>query len=387
MSHVQKRTDRNWVARYRTPDGRERSKSFRRKVDAARFLAQVEVDKARGDWVDPRLGKTDLGEWAQTWLETTSDLRASTRARDESILSNHVLPRFGATPLAAIDYMAVRSWVADLSKRLSPASVHKAHQVLSKVLRSAVAAGLISKNAAENVPLPRQDRTEMRMLTPVEVQALADAMDPRYRAVVITAAYTGLRVGELTALRRSNIDLLRRRITVTETLVEVKGELIFNPPKTARGFRSVPIANVVARELEQHLLSYGEGAPDSLVFAAPEGGPLRLSLWRRRFFLPAVQRAGLEHLRIHELRHTAVSLWIAAGASPVEVAKWAGHSRTQTVFDVYGHLMPGTEEQVTDALDRMADDASNRVDPTTQVRRLHRASPTDEPSDAASNDS
>jgi integrase len=284
--------------------------------------------------------------------------------------------------------MAVRSWVADLTTKLSPASVHKAHQVLSKVLRSAVAAGLISKNPAENVPLPRQERTEMRMLTPVEVQALADAMDPRYRALVITAAYTGLRIGELMALRRSNVDLLRRRITVTETLVEVKGELIFNPPKTARGFRTVPMPNVVVRELERHLVSYGEGSPTSLVFAAPEGGPIRLSLWRRRFFHPSLKRTEIGHLTIHELRHTAVSLWIAAGASPVEVARWAGHSRTQSVFDVYGHLMPGTEDQVTDALDNMAESALKNIDPTTQVRRLNHPLPApSDPPDAASSDS
>lgn len=101
-----------------------------------------------------------------------------------------------------------------------------------------------------------------------------------------------------------------------------------------------------------------------------------------------MKRAGLGHLKIHELRHTAVSFWIAAGASPVEVAKWAGHSRTQTVFDAYGHLMPGTEEQVTDALDNMADAAMLKVDPTTQVRRLHRDASTDEvPPQAASDHS
>jgi len=304
--------------------------------------------------VDPRLGRITFAEWTKTYVATTTDLRPSTRARDESLLKNHLIPAFGHSSLTAIDHMAVRTWVADLSARLKPASVHKAFQLLSKILRSAVDAGLIAKNPAERVPLPRKEQDEMRFLTPSDVQELADAMDSRYRAVVVTAAYTGLRIGELLALRRSKVDLLRRRITVVETLVEVKGHLIFNPPKTAKGVRSVPMPNVVAKELERHLLSYGDSAPDSLVFAAPEGGPIRLSLWRRRFFLPALGRAGIEKARIHDLRHTAVAFWIAAEASPVDIANRAGHSSVSVVLDRYGHLLPGTEDKVTNALDAMA---------------------------------
>lgn len=352
--HVQRRPGRNWVARYRTPDGRERSKSFRRKVDAERFIAQVEVDKARGDWVDPRLGRITLGEWTEEYLSTVTNLRPSTRARDESYIRTHVLPRFGTTPLSSIDHMAVRAWVAELSARRAPSTVHKAHQLLSKILRTAVEAGLLARNPAERVPLPKIERIEMRFLAPDEVHDLAEAIDERYRALVYTAAYCGLRIGELAALRRSRVDLLHRRLTVIETLVEVRGELIFNPPKTARGVRTIQIPRAVAAELERHLARFGDPDPESLVFTAPAGGPLRVPKWRSRFWLPATKAAGLDGLRIHDLRHTAVALWISVDANPVDIARRAGHSSVSVVLDRYGHLLPGTEDRVTDALDALA---------------------------------
>ena len=269
-------------------------------------------------------------------------------------LQNHVLPRFGTTPLSSIDHMAIRSWVAELSQTKAPSTVHKVHQLLSKILRTAVDAGLLARNPAERVPLPKIERHEMRFLTPQQVATLADSIDERYRALVLTAAYCGLRIGELAALRRSKVDLLHRRLTVAETLVEVRGELIFNPPKTARGVRTVPIPRTVAAELEAHLSRYGTAEADSLVFSAPAGGPLRVPKWRHRFWTPATRAAGLEGLRIHDLRHTAVALWIAVEANPVDIARRAGHSSVSVVLDHYGHLLPGTEDKVTDALDQLA---------------------------------
>ena len=130
----------------------------------------------------------------------------------------------------------------------------------------------------------------------------------------------------------------------------MNGHHHFGPPKTRAGRRTVPIPRLVAAELEQHLAA----TAGDLVFPAPEGGLLRPSLYRRRVWQPATLAADVEGLRIHDLRHTAVSLWIAAGASPKEVAARAGHTSVVTVFDRYGHLLPGHEDQVTDALDVMA---------------------------------
>jgi integrase len=341
-----------WRARYRTPDNKSRSKTFDRKVDAERFLTSVEHSKLSGAYVDPSAGRKTFGEWWAACEAATVALRPSTRARDESYGRQYLLPHFGATPLGRIDHLNVKTWIAKLSASgLAPATVVKAAQLLSRTLRSAVDAGLIPANPADRVSLPKIEREEMRFLTPAQVAALADEIDPRYRAFVLLGAYAGLRVGELGALRRSRVDLMRGRVDVAETLVEVKGHHHLGPPKTRAGRRSVPLPRSIVTGIEESIRTLG---PDDFVFPAPEGGLLRASLFRTRIWHPAVERAGLTPLRCHDLRHTAVALWIAAGASPKEVAARAGHSSVVTVLDRYGHLLPGSEERVTDALDAMA---------------------------------
>ena len=181
--------------RYRTPEGTFRTRTFRRRADAERFRSTTEVDLSAGDWIDPRRGRTTLAEWVEQWWATTVDLRPSSRARDESYLRSQILPVFGDWPLSSIDHLSVRTWVAELSSRRQPATVHKAVGILRKVLADAVDGGLIARNPVERVRLPRIERREMRFLTPAEVADLADAIDPRYRATVILGAYGGLRAG------------------------------------------------------------------------------------------------------------------------------------------------------------------------------------------------
>lgn len=354
MAHIERRSgrDRPWRARYRGPDGQERSRSFFRKRDAERWLASIETAKARGEWVDPKLGRTTVAEWAARWWQTTVDLRPSSRARDESYYRNHIAPRFGNIKLAAVDHLTVREWIAELSDQgLAPATVRKAHQVLSKILRAAVDDGLLASSPCERQRLPKIEHHEMRFLTPGEVAQLADAIDQRYRNLVLVGAYGGLRAGELFGLRRDRVELMTGRVDVAEIAVEVRGRHYFGPPKTQAGRRSVPLPRFVVDELTRQA---GPLGPDQLVFAAPEGGPIRGSLFRRRFWLPAIDAAGVAPLRLHDLRHTAVAFWIAAGASPKEIAVRAGHSSVAVVLDRYGHLLPGTEERVTAALDEFA---------------------------------
>jgi integrase len=258
--------------------------------------------------------KVRLGDWIESWLATTVNLRPSSRARDESYLRNHVLPAFGTAPLGRITQLDVRAWVADLTASgLAPATVHKAYQTLSKVLRSAVDGGLIAQSPCRRVALPKVERQEMPFLTPAEVPALADAMTDRYRAMVVFDAYCGLRLGELAGLRRGRVDLLHRQARVIEIAVEVKGQLVFNAPKTSAGNRTVPIPPSVAERLADHMAQFSGEGPDGLVFPGADGGALRANAWRQRHWQAATRATGLAGLRPHDLRHTAVSLWIARG--------------------------------------------------------------------------
>ncbi|HZQ77896.1 MAG TPA: site-specific integrase [Acidimicrobiia bacterium] len=243
----------------------------------------------------------------------------------------------------------------------APATAQKAYQTLSKILQGAVDAGLIAQSPCRRIGLPRVEREEMRFLTPAEISGLAEAIEPRYRAMVLFDAYCGLRLGELAGLRRSRIDLLRRQVQVAEIAVEVKGQLLFGPPKTRAGQRKVPLPRFVADELARHLHTYGSADPESLVFVGADGGALRANGWRARHWRPAIRAAGLEPLRPHDLRHTAVSLWVAAGASPKQIASWAGHTSVSVVLDRYGHLFPGHEDAVLDRLDGFGNSPSVTV--------------------------
>ena len=361
MASIDKRHGR-WRARWRAPDGNSRCQTFTRKVDAEKHLAAMEHSRHNGQYVDPGRGRLLFGDWWTDWMTTSAiELRPSTVARNESYGRSMILPAFEASQLNRIDYEAVQRWVSTLSASgKAPATVGKAFQLFGGAMRAAVRARRIPNDPTQGVRLPKVERKEMRYATPAEVATLAEVIAPRYRALVLLGAYGGLRFGELAGLRLSRLDLMARRVDVAETLVEVRGHHHFGPPKTRAGRRSVPIPRVAAVALEEHAAELDE---DALVFTAPEGGPLRVSQFRRRVWNPAVDAAGLAPLRIHDLRHTAVAFWIAAGASPKEIASRAGHASVVTVLDRYGHLLPGSEHKVNDALDAMADAV-----PTTALR-------------------
>ena len=355
MSHVRKFPNGSWEARYRASDGRERSKRFPTRREALEHLERVGTDRQRGEWRDPASARIRFDDWATRWWASTVNLRPSSRARDETYMRRHVLPAFGNVPLGRITQLDVRAWVADLAASgLAPATVHKAYQTFSKVMRSAVDGGLIAQSPCRSVSLPKIESQEMRFLTPTEIVALADAIAPHYRVLVIFDSYCGLRLGELAGLRRRRVDLLRRQVRVVESAVEVRGQLISNPPKTRAGNRTVPIPPMVADILLEHLGRFSAPGPDGLVFPGTDGGMLRAGAWRQRHWRPAIDAAGVAPLRPHDLRHTAVSLWIAAGATPKQIATWAGHTSVALVLDRHGHLLPGHEEAVLAALDALA---------------------------------
>jgi len=200
MMAIDRRPDRRkpWRARYWGPDGRQHSRSFARKADAQRWLAEVEHDKTRGHWTNPALGRVRFAEWVEEWQETTNNVRPTTAVRDRMLLDRYLLPRFGPLPLASISQRDVRAWITELSaKGLAPATVHKCHQILSKILAAAVEGGMLPRSPCRQIPLPRIERAEMRFLTVAEVRRLAVAVGPAYRALILLGAYGGLRIGEM----------------------------------------------------------------------------------------------------------------------------------------------------------------------------------------------
>lgn len=343
-----------WRVRYVSPSGQERSKSFDRKVDADRYAIQVESDKSRGQYVDPRLGSVRFADFVERhYRPTMVHLELTSRARDESYLRTHILPVFGSSPVANIDYASCQAWVAELSTRRAPATVVKAAQIMNKVMSTAVRTQAVAANPMSEVHCPGIDEPEDVYLTPAQIRDLADAMEqvtPRYRALVFVGCYSGPRIGELAALQPTDVDVLHRTVDITKKVVEVTGHgLVEGSTKTKAGRRTVTIPRLVVDEIERHRERFPS---DSWLFTSPTGSQIRANNFRRRAWARAVQLAGLDPApTFHDMRHTAVSLWIAAGASDIEVAKWAGHRSVSFTKDRYGHLFPEHGQVLADRLD------------------------------------
>ena len=394
-----------WRARWRDPAGRERSKSFARKVDAERFLVGVEDAKLRGAYVDPAAGKVELGEWAERWFATTATLRPSTRRDYRNLLDNQVLPTFADVPLNAIDTLAVREWQAGLiASGLGGKRAGKALQVLSQVLASAVEGGKLARNAASAVKPPKVQRKEMHFLDARQVEWLADAIGPPYDMLVRFAAYTGLRPEELVALRVGDLDLLRGTARVSRAATEVGGRLEWGGVKTHEA-RTVRLPRFLCDQLAADLATRPHGHED-LVFAAPLGGPLRENNFMGRRFRPATRRCACLHdpgdhpsgaaarctadgcacaayrtvvpegLRMYDLRHTAASLLIAQGASVKAVQAQLGHKSAVMTLDLYGHLFPDETDRLAERLEHARAEALTSLAPTQrgpEVVQLHKS--------------
>ena len=381
---------RRYDARVRGSNGRVVTRSFKRRRDAERWQRDQCAARDSGTWVDQRLGRQRLDEWFEEWWAARSELRPTTIARDESLYRNHILPRFGDLAISSIDYQLITAWVASLRDRgLSPATIRRCHLLLSKLLAGSVKARRIPRNPCQDTDnLPSVVRKEMRIVTAGQLQVLADSMgqvtrerlerhppnlrptDTRtaqtadsFAAFVLLGGYGGLRLGELAGLRKSKIDPKRRTVRVDASLIEVRGQLIEGQPKTTAGIRTVPLPRSVSERLCAAVSDLGA---QDYVFTGAEGSPIRAGSFRSRFWTPALVRADLSGLRMHDLRHTAVSTWIAHGATAKQVQVWAGHSSVATVFDRYGHLFPGGEDPVMDSIDAAAgpfDDRSNDESP------------------------
>jgi len=347
MAQVTRNSPNGWLARWRDPAGRQRKKSFARKVDAQRWLDQMLSDLHRGRYIDPAAAKAMTGDYADQWASGLAHLKVSTATRYRGIVRVHIVPRWGTWQLGKITLSDVNAWIADLAAEgLRPGTVRQTHRVLSLILDTAVADGRIAGNPAARAKLPRQVRAEPVFLTAQQVAELARASEPD-DLPVLTLAFTGLRFGELAGLRVRRFDPLRRRLTVSESVTEVRGRLTWSTPKTHQT-RSVPVPRTLATRIEELVQGRNQDEP---IFRAPGGGVLRLRNWRMRVFDPARDAVGLRDLTPHDLRHTAASLAIASGANVKAVQRMLGHASAAMTLDVYAGLFADDLDAVADALD------------------------------------
>jgi len=350
MAHVERRTKNKWRARYRGPDGMERSRTFTTKRDAQQWVDSMQVAKVRGVWIDPSLGRQSFSDYAQSWVLGRGHVVPGTLIKEKGHIANHLLPAFGSRQLSSIQSADVRAWIATMECK--PGTIAAMFGTLRGIMGTASRDGVIGRNPCDGVDLPRQSaQEEMLFLDPDEIERLAAAIDPRYRALIYLAAYGGLRWGEIAALRPESLNLLRGAVDVRMSLAEVSGHFYDQPPKSGKP-RTVSIPRSLAELIGEHMALWPNEA--GTVFASPNGSRLRRSLWYRRFYKPAVLAAGLNpRLRFHDLRHTAAALAIAQSAHPKSIQERLGHSSIRITLDRYGHLFPHLDESMQQGLDEM----------------------------------
>jgi integrase len=259
-------------------------------------------------------------------------------------------------PLGRLDVMAVRTWLANQRNagEVSASTTAKAYRLLARILGSAVEAGYIPRNPCTVKGAGVERAPEMRHISVSELTLLSSAIDKRYRALVLVAGYGGLRWGELVGLLRFRVNPLHATVDVAEQVAEINGQFKPGLTKTQAGLRLVTLPTAAMTALAEHLERYAEPGPTGLVFPAAEGGYMRRSNFRRRYWLPATKKAGLTGLRFHDLRHTAATLAVTAGATTKELMERMGHASPSVALR-YQHVMRGRDAAIADALDRLSE--------------------------------
>jgi integrase len=362
-----------WEARYRDSGGRQRTQTFDSRASAKAWLSTTEADMQRGGWIDPRLTATKLEVVAVYWLNANPAKRAGSLARDQSILTNHVLPTLGHRAVGAVTQGDVQRLVTDWAASYSPSTVLRHYACLRGLFSYAASSDLITRSPCRAVRLPEARPREAQILDTVQLERLAAAMGP-YGSMLYLAAL-GLRWGEIAGLRVGDIDFLRGTVTVVKQRTRgEKGRMIEQDPKTRAGRRSLSIPDWVTAMLSEHLVTGGLTGRDisALVFVSPGREPLHYSNWRRRVWLPACAAAGLYQLTFHDLKHTAATALVEEGVDVKTAQVRLGHANPLTTLGIYA--------QVTDRADRMAADrVGDRLRPRSEGSAVRRDQSTSRP--------
>ncbi len=367
---IRKLPSGRFQVRFRDPETnlyRTAEQTFATKGDAGRWLSILEADLARGLWHDPKRGEVLLGEVAETWYSTKLHLRETTKHIYRVILDAHILPAFGEQPIGSITTLDVQVWIAALHQkpRCGPNTVAKTYKQLRTIMEMALDAGLIVRNPCRIKGAGTERFPEMRCATVEEVAALAQAVEPRWQALILLAAYSGLRWGELAGLRRRYLDPLHKTVRVVEQCTEVNGRFVWGPPKTAAGMRTVVLPSFICDVMVEHLARWSQPGVDGFVFVMPEGDAVAPRELPKASVVPgASRRRHRGRLRFHDLRHTNATLAAASGAPLRAVMHRLGHASAMAALR-YQHRVEGQDEAIADFLDTQF---VNRSGSTQRIR-------------------
>lgn len=378
---ISRRKDGSWCAVVTTGRNPETGKLKRRffygktRQEVADKLNQALADLRQGTFVAP--SRTTVGSWLSTWLEEYKrpKVRPSTLESYRMMIDVHIKPGLGHIQLKQLQPCDLQRFYnqklaagrSDGKGGLSPRMVRYMHVILHGALKQAVREGLVARNVAEAVELPREQKKEFVPLTDDQVRRFLSAIkNDRLYAAFLLDLGTGLRRGELLALRWQDVDLKNRLITVRQAVSQVKGQLLYQEPKSKKSQRTVPIPESIATELKAHKarqnqerLMLGPAYQDNgLVFCQENGEPLRIRTFLRRFD-NLLAKAGVPKVRFHDLRHTFATLLLQAGEHPKVVSELLGHSCISITLDTYTHVLPELKQAAAARLDGILNQRKN----------------------------
>ena len=360
---IYKRSDGRWVAVLHLgyEDGHRRRKYLygdnRREVQEKLSLSL----RAQREGLPPTNDRLTLAQFLTRWLDTVRpSVRPSTYRSYSLIVRLHLVPQLGRVHLAKLSAQQVQSHLNDkLATGLSPRSVGIIHAVLRQALNLGVRWGDVPRNVATLVDPPRYHRAEVRPMTPEQARAFLDAAHgQRLEALYAVALALGLRQGEALALRWVDLDLDAGFVTVRAGLQRVAGRLVLVEPKTPKSRRTIAAPPIVVAALRAHRsrqlqdrLAAGTAWQDfDFVFCTQTGGPLD-SRNVTRDFQRSLAKAGLPHMRFHDLRHSCASLLLAQGVHPRVVMETLGHSQIALTLNTYSHVIPVLQREAADRME------------------------------------
>lgn len=360
--------------RYRKPDGTQTDKrGFKRKIDAENWAAKrVTVAKAEGTYIDPQAGKATVGELAPAWLAKKKLSTKPSHYRNlEGAWEKWVKPEWGNTPVSAVTRETVQQWVTGISqgktvkdergneivlaKPRSASVVLRAHGVLAGILDDAKRDRRIPDNPARGIELPRKRRKKHVYLTAEQLDRLAGSVTPWRRDLVLVLGLCGMRWGELIPLRVMDVDLEKHRIYIGVSAPMVGGVIIPDDTKTykARAIMYPVVLDPIMRRL------CADRKPGDLLFEQPGREGMMIREWGNAsrddgWLSVGLRRAGIPgHLTIHDLRHTAASLMVRAGANVKAVQRQLGHKSAAMTLDVYADLFDDDLDELSELMGEM----------------------------------
>ncbi|NDL60818.1 tyrosine-type recombinase/integrase [Phytoactinopolyspora sp. XMNu-373] len=338
--------------------------TFRTKTDADRWLARVEADISRGQWLDEQLGRQTLGEYAEAYLNDNPDVGprwAETCRRNMRLHMDSLLD----LPLIAITPPVVRSWYAKALRGTGGrTSIAQSYRFLRAVMNAAVRDDAIARNPCQIPGAGSTKAKERNIATPEQVADLIRGITPRYRAAVVLAAWCGLRRGEVCSLRCEDVNLDKGTVWVRTNRVELlESTAAFDKePKTEAGKREISVPPHVLVFLIEHAK---EWAGTEYFFVGRDGARMRGNAVYQAF-VRVRKKVGVD-IAFHDLRHTGQSLAAAAGATLADLKKRLGHS-SSAAANRYLHALDGRDAEVAKALSDLAARSSEVRSPARDER-------------------